>query len=203
MQTSGLGDTEVTAMFNVDKRSTVSLGLSLPTGSVDERAVIMMGNSDVLAPYYMQLGSGTYDLIPSYTYTDKTGALAWGTQLEYTYRPGSNDNDYTLGDRFEVTGWLKHNINSNFMISGRVEYANWQNVSGVATGTRSLIMMSPTYDPNAQGGSRTDLLLGINGMFGMSHMIGAEIGFPITQNLDGPQMAEDYTFSFAYQYMKM
>jgi hypothetical protein len=161
----------------------------------------MMNNPNALAPYHMQLGSGTYDFKPSYTYKDTSGSLAWGAQLEYTYHTGTNDRDYTLGDRWEATGWIKHYFNANFMISGRVEYLDWNNVDGVAKDTNP--KMAPTFDPNAQGGKRTDLLIGLNGMFGKGHMLGAEFGVPVYQNLDGPQLATEYIFSFAYQYMMM
>ncbi len=45
-----------------------NLGLTLyfPTGSIDERGATPMGPNMQL-PYPMQLGSGTYDLEPSFT----------------------------------------------------------------------------------------------------------------------------------------
>jgi len=198
IETSNLDDTKITAMFKVGKISMLSLGLSIPTGSIDER-VAVMDNPDALAPYRMQLGSGTYDIIPAYTYQDTSGKMAWGSQFEYTLRTGTNDKDYTLGDRWELSGWFKHYTTSHIMLSGRLEYLDWDNVDGVAKGT--MTMMSPAFDPNSQGGKRADILVGISGMFGKGHMIGAEFGVPFYQNLDGPQLATEYIVSLAYQFM--
>ena len=100
METSGLGDTVLTGTYQLNQNITASLGLSFPTGSIDEK-VVMMGNT-IQAPYPMQLGSGTYDIIPSITYSNNLKKWYWGAEVSYTARVGENDNDYTLGDRLHM-----------------------------------------------------------------------------------------------------
>jgi hypothetical protein len=63
--------------------------------------------------------------------------------------------------------------------------------------------MAPTGDPDAQGGNRTDIFFGLNFELGNIHSLKAEIGIPIQQNLDGPQMETKYMVNIFYQLMIM
>lgn len=54
-------------------------GLSLPTGSIDKQDATPMGPNSKL-PYPVQLGSGTYDLLPGLTYNGQDRDLSWGAQ---------------------------------------------------------------------------------------------------------------------------
>jgi hypothetical protein len=203
METSGQGDTLLGFMYKTDNKWTTSLSFSIPTGSIEEH-VMMMG-SETKAPYPMQLGSGTTDVIPAVTYSDDYHGMNWGVQAEYTYRTSENDHGYTLGNRSEVSAWIKWPMNKDVMLTTRMEAARWGNITGQDTEIMFRNMMSgrimtPTADPNAQGGRRADFYLGLNGMFG-PHMIGAEVGVPVSQTLDGPQMETKSIISVAYQYM--
>ena len=212
MDTSGVGDTRIDGMFKLDNNWTASVGLSIPTGSIDEKVTmtmsgIIMGspmsvtNGPMQAPYAMQLGSGTYDLIPSITYQDGSGVWTWGGQASYTYHTGENDNDYTLGNVLEATGYGKYSVNPNLTLSGRLAYMNWDQVDGQDPLLNP--MMAPTSDADATGGKRADLLVGISGHFAKNHMVSFEVGAPILQDLNGPQMETDRIISIGYQYMDM
>ena len=63
MHTRGIGDTELRAIYQIHKDWAGSLGVSLPTGNIDQNFTTM--HMQFRAPYGMQLGSGTYDLIPA------------------------------------------------------------------------------------------------------------------------------------------
>ena len=212
MDTSGVGDTRIDGMFKLDNNWTASVGLSIPTGSIDEKVTmtmsgIIMGspmsvtNGPMQAPYAMQLGSGTYDLIPSITYQDGSGVWTWGGQASYTYHTGENDNDYTLGNVLEATGYGKYSVNPNLTLSGRLAYMNWDQVDGQDPLLNP--MMAPTSDADATGGKRADLLVGISGHFAKNHMVSFEVGVPVLQDLNGPQMETDRLISIGYQYMDM
>jgi hypothetical protein len=213
METSGLGDTRIGAMYNINKKFMGSLALSLPTGSIDEKTDMIMTGTNIVtgatmrtenlgmqAPYGMQLGSGTYDLIPSVTYKDEKGNSGWGSQFEYTFRIGENDNEYSLGDEAELTAWYVHKVGSFVHLSGRLDYLSWQGIEGQDPNLNP--MMAPTSDPDATGGQRMDLLVGITGVFG-GHRIGLEVGKPVYQDLNGPQMETDLVWSLGYQFMMM
>jgi hypothetical protein len=199
METRGFGDTVLTGTYQLNQNITASLGLSFPTGSIDEK-VVMMGNT-IQAPYPMQLGSGTYDIIPSITYSDNLKKWYWGAEVSYTARVGENDNDYTLGDRLHIKAASLYNIHENFFVNTRLVFSDWDNIDGMDPGINP--GMAPTGDPDAQGGNRTDIFFGLTTLLGNSHSLKAEIGIPIQQNLDGPQMETKYIFSLVYQFMPM
>jgi len=198
MQTSGVGDTQIGAMYQVEYGLVGSVMLSVPTGSIDEK-VTMMGNK-VQGGYPMQLGSGTYDLIPSITYNKKINGWTYGGQLEYTYHIGENDNDYTLGDRLELSAWAKYALDSSLNIAGRLDIIDWDKIDG--KDPKIATMMSPTNDPDAQGGTRMDLTLDVSKRFG-AHTAGLAYGVPIRQDLNGPQMEVKSMITLSYQYMMM
>ena len=73
-RSEGIGDTTLSGIYdlynNDNRHILVGLGLSLPTGSINEtdRLPGMGGPADRMLPASMQLGSGTFDLLPSITY---------------------------------------------------------------------------------------------------------------------------------------
>lgn len=81
MKSSGLGDTKIYALYNVlpacNSRLVAGMGLSLPTGSINAKGATMQSTNDVL-PYSMQLGTGTYNLLPSLVYVGQGIHLSWG-----------------------------------------------------------------------------------------------------------------------------
>ena len=64
-------------------------------------------------------------------------------------------------------------------------------------------MMVPTADASLQGGERIDVLAGINfhsSGGGTGHRLAIEVGAPVYENLDGPQMSTSWTFTAGWQY---
>ncbi|MEJ2689963.1 MAG: nitrous oxide reductase accessory protein NosL, partial [Deltaproteobacteria bacterium] len=108
MCTRGLGDTELRAMYRFNETMISSLGLSLPTGDIDQ-TYVGMRNSVHRAPYDMQLGSGTFDLKPALTlnYLSDDSMWNWGGQVMATIRLGHNDNGYSLGNSLKLNAWLQ------------------------------------------------------------------------------------------------
>ena len=216
MDTSGLGDTEVGTMYTINKNWTAALSLSIPTGSIDEKVDMTMCGVNLAgttvcrtnngmpgsmqAPYAMQLGTGTYDFIPAITYKAGAGSWSWGGQAEYRIHTGTNDNEYTWGDRFEIDAWGKYAINKTWGIGARLDYMNADSISG--QDPNIMKMMAPTSDPANYGGSRADLSLGITAMTG-GHTFGFMYGVPILQDVNGIQMEVNSIWSLSYQYMMM
>lgn len=213
MKTDGFGDTLVGLMGKLNDQWTASLGVSLPTGDIDQRVdMVMTGtnpttgmtmtvtNENMKAGYPMQLGSGTYDLVPSVTYSYATGNFGWGFQGSYRLRLDENDNNYTLGDVAEVFGWGKYVISQNLLVSGKLTYIDWGRIDGQDPEIPPA--MAPTSDPDATGGQRLDISVGLNGFFGNGHSLGVEVAVPTYQDLNGPQMETEWIVSLAYQYMR-
>ncbi|MEQ9544845.1 MAG: hypothetical protein RIK85_02430 [Marinobacter sp.] len=204
----GWGDTKVGALIPLleqgDHRIHLNAGISLPTGSIDEEdAVLTPMNSrpTLRMPYAMQLGSGTYDLEPGVTYNGRDGLLSWGGQYKAVVRLGENDEDYTLGDKHELTGWGAYRVlpwmSTSLRLTARTEDA----IDGNDSRIRAPIQ---TANPENYGGDFAEVAVGANlvGQRGAirGQRLGAELSLPVHQDYNGVQMEMDWMFVLAYQY---
>ena len=207
-ETSGLGDTKLSGLIRLYDDEThhfhLNIGLSLPTGSIDETDDILtpMGmRPTVRLPYPMQLGTGTFDALPGVTYTGRHENIGWGAQWGSELRMGQNDEGYALGDKHMLTGWASYSpvpwISGSLRLTGTTQ----DEIDG-----RDTRIMGPvqTANPDFHGGDRLDLGVGINlvGQKGLlrGHRLGLEFGVPLYQDLNGPQMETDFTLTIGYQY---
>ena len=202
-RTEGQGDLKLGGLFQLSSNHWHSLHLnaavSLPTGQIDEEVNTPLGRSQ--APFAMQLGSGTYDIIVGATLRGQDGRFTWGTQGIGTFRTGENDNGYTLGDTGEFNLWSAWRWSNEFSSSLRLKATAWSDIDGndqrYAGGQN--INLVPTIFPNLRSGNRTDLLLGGNYLTKSGHRISVEWGFPIQQHLSGPQLETDSTLTVGWQ----
>ena len=86
MKTNGLGDTEIRGIYKFTDSLNGSLGVSLPTGNIEEDYTTM--GTVWRVPYDMQLGSGTFDLKPAVTFSilSDDALWNWGGQAMATLR---------------------------------------------------------------------------------------------------------------------
>lgn len=201
MKNDGMKDTSVNALYEYfsDGKRTVLLnaGISLPTGSVDDRKP----NGGIFA-YPMQMGSGTYDLLPGISYRSVSDDWSWGGQANMTLRLGENDRDYTLGNRYQLTGWVARKIDM-LSVSLRLDGQAWENVDGTDRDLAGPTFMAPPMDANLQAGERVDALIGANYIFThgalKGHRLAVEYGLPLYENLDGPRLETDNRFTLGWQ----
>jgi hypothetical protein len=204
-RTSGVGDTKLSGLYKIwthdDQQIHLNFGFSLPTGSIDERGNTPMGANQKL-PYPMQLGSGSFDLLPGITYLGKKDPYSWGAQLSTVLRLDENDNNYRFGNRTKMTGWVSTVLTHWLSGSLRINAESWGNIHGADSELNP--MMAQTTNPSLQGGERIDILAGLNflGQDGLlkGHRLSLEFGVPLYQKLDGPQMETDWTSTLGYQY---
>jgi len=204
MHTSGFGDTELRGIYKINEYFVGSLGLSLPTGSIDKESEIM--GMRFHEPYDMQLGSGTFDLKPAVTYSalSDDAKWNWGAQAMYTYHIGKNDNHYSLGDSFKVTSWLQRALGP-FTSWVRLAFNMTGRINGQDPEIQKLLdpMMgapTPDADPNNYGGQRLDGMIGLSYTRG-SLSIGFEGGMPLYQHLNGLQLKADWLINAGIQVM--
>ncbi|MGJ8686245.1 MAG: transporter [Spongiibacteraceae bacterium] len=205
-RTSGVGDAKASALVTVFKAAHseqsihLNLGVSLPSGSIDERDDTP-AQSNAKLPYSMQLGSGTLDLMPGVTYQAYRGVHNWGAQLMATIRTESNDNDYRLGNEWQLSSWMAHSWSSALSTSMKLSYRTWDGLHGQRSDLNPA--MVPTADPSAQGGERADLALGANYLFTSgalkNHRLSAEYALPVYLSLDGPQMETESVLTLGWQ----
>jgi len=201
---SGVGDVSFMALFNVigdprakGQRVVLNAGFTAPTGSIDEK---MMTGAQL--EYSMQLGSGTWDLLPGLTYLGESEMLAWGAQVIGTVRLGRNDRDYRLGDRYRLSAWTQFKVVDWFGPSARLDWHAWDDIHGADPALNPL--RNPAFDARKQSGERLDFLAGLNfyipkGML-KGNRFSIEGGIPIYQNLAGPNMAVDWLITVAWSY---
>jgi hypothetical protein len=204
-RTDGIGDVRVGGLIRLWEDEThhfhLNAGLSLPTGSIREKDDTPAGR--VRLPYPMQLGSGSWDLLPGITYTGKSRHWSWGAQLGGTVRVGNNNEGYRLSDRFDSTAWVQRRWLDWLSTSVRFRYEKWGNIHGDDDSLNPALV--PTADPNLRGGERIDALLGVNFLVVRSGPLAGtrfavEGGLPVYQKLDGPQLETDWVLTAGFQY---
>ncbi len=207
-KSEGVGDMKVGALYHFFHKGAHDLiangGLSLPTGSIDRKDDTPTGENQHL-PYPMQLGSGTFDLLPGITYIGRSDPWSWGAQGIITLRLGENSNDYTLGNRIDLTGWVTRKVNRKFSLSARLDGKSWGNIDGTDSDlSPATVAMTPAADPDRRGGTRLDLLLGLaldtSGGRHRGHRFALEGGLPLYQRLDGPQLETDWKLTAGWQW---
>jgi outer membrane putative beta-barrel porin/alpha-amylase len=206
-ESEGLGDITFTGLIkifdNYSQRVHLSAGMSFPTGSIDKKDATPAGPNQQL-PYPMQLGSGTFDLLPGITYIGQYKTVSWGSQVSGVIRLGENDRDYSLGDRFDATAWGAWDWFNWVSTSYRLDWSSWGNIDGADPALNPAVV--PTADPNLRGGDRLDMLFGLNfyvpkgPRFIKGQVIAVEFGFPVFQDLDGPQLESDWVLWLGWQY---
>lgn len=206
----GLGDIRLAGLYSLyddDTHQLIALGgVSFPTGSIGETDDLpgMMGmpGSTQRLPYPMQLGSGTFDLIPGATYLGQVVNWGWGAHAQGTVRLDENRYDYRLGNEYEVSSWGARKITRWSSGSLRLRWKQWFDIHGRDDALNP--NMVPTADPDRRAGRRLDLLFGANlfaaeGRFeGLRLMV--EAGLPVYQRLDGPQLETDSTVSVTLEW---
>lgn len=206
-KSSGFGDLKLSGIYKLKESSSadsdtnvlLNFGVSLPTGAINEKDQTPMGNT--LLPYPMQLGSGTVDLLPGITYNNTGKAFNWGAQARAVIRLGDNYRGYSLGNRYEASAWIAKGWAPEVSTSLRLKAQKWGDVDGADDGLNP--NMIPTADPDNLGGERVELIAGINLMATSGAVKGnrlaLEIGAPVHQDLDGPQMETDWTLTLGWQ----
>lgn len=209
-ESKGVGDVKLAAMLPLydyqGGKLHTTLGLSVPTGSIDERDQTPMGNTQL--PYPMQLGSGTFDLRPSITWSKLNQGWSWGLQTTATIRTGGeNANGYRLGNALDAQTWIAWNPSPAWSLSSRLQWQGWQDIEGQDPAYNMGLMVDgngrqlvPTIDPELRAGRRTDLHVGVNWMSDGGHRLALEYGVPVQQHLDGPQLEIDSVATVGYQY---
>ena len=202
MDSKGIGDSKIAGLYELaqgdsGRRIHLNLGLSLPTGSIDEKHT----NGNTLG-YGMQLGSGTYDFHPAVTYLAQNDNYSYGAQVGGILRISKNDKDYTLGNKFEASLCGARKITESLSASAKFDYSSQSEVEG--EDTRMMKMMSPALNPNSQGRDITAFGLGLNYYFqdgGLKgHRVAAEWETPIDQKVNGVQLELDSVWTIGWQY---
>lgn len=209
-KSTGRGDTIIGALFRGGETANgqwhSGLALSLPTGAVDKtsRPIVPMGcvpaAMNKRLPYSMQLGSGSYELKPSLTYNGDWRGWRVGGQANATLRLDDNDENYRLGDKFELQGWAMKTLAPNASASLRLDASHQGKLDGQDI---SITLPVPTAQSRSSGGTYANLSIGIN-LIGQSgvlrdHRLALELVWPVHQDVHGLQMQRQETLTLGWQ----
>lgn len=210
-ESSGLGDSSIGGLYqffkNDNQSAHIGLMALLPTADVDQRDNTPLGFSQL--PYPMQLGSGSWGISPSITWTGDNGNWSYGAQASGKFYFSDNENNYRLGNRYEGTAWGARRWSNWLSTSLRVSISHWENIDGadpdIATtppgGPLAGVPLVPTAESNLRGGTRINLSVGANILIpNTGARFALEVGAPVYQNLDGPQLGADWFTTAGIQY---
>ncbi len=194
-KTSGLGDIRVLGLYKlyngVGSSLVASLGISLPTGDFKIEAGEHATFQGEHESYMMQLGTGSYDLLPGITWLKGGKKITYSLQLLGTIRPFNNSLDYHWGSEINVNAWATYSLSSWLSFSIRGEAIHSTEISG----NDDLInpFSEPASNPQNYGGTRINGLAGFN-LYGTKGFlreskIGLEYGLPVYQNVNGIQQS--------------
>lgn len=78
----------------------------------------------------MQLGSGSFELMPAATVTTTQGNWSFGLQASAAIPLNENNRGYKLGTSVGTTVWGARKLNDWLSVSIRGSFQNWGNISG-------------------------------------------------------------------------
>lgn len=212
-RTSGVGDVRLGGLYRFylkeNSKAHFGLGLSVPTGSIDEKDRIpgMGGPAKRQLPAPMQLGSGTFDLLPSLTFVQQFDNWSYGAQTNGVIRLESeNSNGYRLGNNFGATTWAGYNLNGWIALNTGLSYSYTKELRGAQESVSQTSMTGksiPTAFGENYGGKRLDGLFGLNcyipeGLL-KNHRLAIDIRLPLWQDLNGYQLETDIILTLGWQ----
>ena len=193
MKSSGLGDTKLYLLYNFlsnpNQRLVLGAGVSLPTGSIDAKGATNMDSNSLLG-YNMQLGAGTYNLLPSIVYANQFNRLSFGVAFQSNIKLGVNSHNYSWGNEYSFSPWLAYKVATWASVSLRAEGY----YMGAMYAYDAAINLNASTDPTANVYNYGSKKL-INGLVGVNlyvpkscfsglHLL-VETGMPAYQNLAG------------------
>lgn len=204
-KSQGFGDIALTGLLKIINKNRQSLhgivGVSIPTGSIDQRDNTPMAQNAKLA-YPMQLGSGTWDPFLGATYLGQKSHISWGIQGRYKFRSGTNKQDYRLGNEINMNGWFAVKASDYFSFSGSFQYFKSDKISGADPDLTP--MMMPLFNTANSGKDQMQLGIGSNFLVPKGPLkevrIATEYVFPIYQHVNGIQMKNNGSLTIGLQY---
>lgn len=208
MSATGWGDVRASGLVRLwdenGHHAHINLGLGIPTGSIDNIDTMLAPNGTLMTarlPYAMQLGSGTWDLLPGLTYTGRSGSYGWGAQAAAVVRTGNNSAGYRLGDEQQLSIWGSHAwapwISNSVWVTGR----HVDSIHGLDT---QIVAPVQGANPDYYGGNTVNVGFGIAlaGQGGLlrGQRLDLTLALPVYQDLNGPQLEADYAASLNYKY---
>lgn len=223
-ETGGVGDTQAFALIRLfdspfpsldspNHHLHLGLGVSAPTGTVSIKVQGQETNRNkpdygqpLFLHYGMQLGSGTWDFLPSLTYTGVLDRWSWGGQLSGIVRMESrNASGYALGNEFQATAWGGYSLLNWLSASVRGIYTAQGKIRGHFNGPHPTSNSAPVDWPQNYGGRYLDVGFGLNASVssGMlkGNQVSVELVQPVQDDVNGYQVERQRILYASWSYM--
>ncbi|PKM11790.1 MAG: hypothetical protein CVV13_07835 [Gammaproteobacteria bacterium HGW-Gammaproteobacteria-3] len=205
--TGGVGDTKLSALVALLDTPVhhvhMGLGLSAPTGNVDLKFRRTFQIDGGLVHFGMQLGSGTWDFLPSLTYTGNLADWFWGGQVSgITRLEDRNESGYRLGDQVQATSWGGYQLTHWLSATVRGIYT----VQGAIKGDfNSFNARSGPMDfPANHGGRFWDVGFGLSASVPGGDLAGNSFSFewrqPVSDDVNGFQLEREGALTASWHY---
>ena len=204
-ESSGISDLEANVLWEVHRegpyRGHLQLGLLVPVGSVDERGDFPDA-ADVILPYEMQIGTGSWALAPGITGQAMNEVGSVGAQIRAVFSLTDNDRDWRPGTRVEGRLWTAYRFNDFVSASGGIRAAQTSAIQGADPDLETF--RDPGDLALSFATKRVDLPLGVNlrlppgGPLG-GQRLSLEAIWTVHEESDGPILADDWGFIIGFQ----
>lgn len=190
---SGIGDTVFGALWQIhetpDEQVILNLAFSIPTGGISRNTAIPTGGMvEQRLPYPMQLGSGSFDLMPGISYRKFFPRSSIGAQFQTDLPVGRNRLNYRVGEQYRLSAWYAYLKRDWLSFTFRAEGVWEENYHGADPALVAAEPLISTARPDMRGGEWVNFGYGFQALMRNSHLINCEITHPVYQNLDGIQL---------------
>ena len=200
IKTLGFGDVSLAALYSIINNTKhhvlISGGVSIPTGSIQNKGGSNSMYPNTRYPYMMQQGSGTWDVKLGVTYTFKVNKVMASTQLFSTIRTGYNQVGYKLGNELTFNNWVAYQWLSWLSTSLRGEVIQIGTIKG--NDSSLYAYTEPSANAANYGGTTAILYAGVNAYFLTNNKVGIEVGLPVYQKINGMQASVNSNVTLIY-----
>ncbi|MDF1584569.1 MAG: DUF3570 domain-containing protein [Methyloprofundus sp.] len=205
--TGGVGDTVLTSLFKLYDQSGhhlhLGLGVSAPTGDVGLKFRRIAREDPSIVHFGMQLGSGTWDFLPSLTYTGESNDWAWGAQIKGEVRMQTqNESGYRLGNELESSAWGSYKFTEWLSGSVRGVYSTQSSIKGDFNSYSGRV--GPMDFPANHGGHFGDIGFGLNASIPQGDLVSNSFAFewlqPILDSVNGYQLQRQGALTASWSY---
>jgi hypothetical protein len=219
MTSGGVGDVTLLAKYRAyaddnlvpTNQVSVLFGLSLPSGSINKKFSNHTNDTfnGSLLPFKMQLGSGTVDPIIGLTYQGSRDPFWWGFNTQLEVHIYDNQQGYRRAQELRYDFYAMKQVHDKVVVHAQLngwyegkfsDEAYDVRVFGAGHNALSTAnnLISPLFDPDNYGGHKLHFGLGVQFQPLPLHVMELTASVPIHQDLNGPQLQDNWMVQFTY-----
>jgi len=219
MTSGGVGDTTLLGKYRAyaddnlvpTNQISVLFGLSLPSGSINKKFSnhTTEAFNGTLLPFKMQLGSGTVDPIIGLTYQGSHDPFWWGLNTQLEAHLYDNSQGYHRAQEFRYDFYAMKQVHDRVVLQAQLNGSYEGKFSGEPDDGRisgaghnglsaSNNLVSPLFDHQNYGGHKLNVGLGVQFQPIPLHIMELTASIPIHQDLNGPQLQDNWMVQLTY-----